>query len=201
MESDSAIGGCFGDCYFDGDFDGGGFSGCGHGGWGAGSPAGPLGGCDDVDGSTGDRGACRILGGLGMSRVCRARNPKSEIRNPKSKTRRAELETGNSRGGVIAFDTGPGNMVMDAVVALASGGKLRFDGGGRLAAKGQLDEQALSEAAEASLFFQRQLTPEVDRPRGFFWRWPLRRSAFLEVSQGKTEDPNIENLLHYPRRV
>ena len=41
---------------------------------------------------------------------------------------------------VFAFDTGPGNMVIDAVVAEGSGGKERFDDGGTLAAKGRVDE-------------------------------------------------------------
>jgi anhydro-N-acetylmuramic acid kinase len=37
---------------------------------------------------------------------------------------------------VIAFDTGPGNMVMDAVVALLSGGAKTFDEDGAMAARG-----------------------------------------------------------------
>jgi anhydro-N-acetylmuramic acid kinase len=39
---------------------------------------------------------------------------------------------------VIAFDTGPGNMLLDAVVSLGTRGRQRFDRGGRLAAKGEL---------------------------------------------------------------
>lgn len=38
---------------------------------------------------------------------------------------------------VIAFDTGPGNMVIDALVSHYSGGKLRYDDGGSMAAKGK----------------------------------------------------------------
>lgn len=40
---------------------------------------------------------------------------------------------------VYAFDTGPGNMVMDALAARATGGALRWDEGGRLAARGRVD--------------------------------------------------------------
>ena len=45
------------------------------------------------------------------------------------------------RGGrpedTFAFDTGPGNMVMDAVAERITGGKLRCDIGGKIAARGQ----------------------------------------------------------------
>jgi anhydro-N-acetylmuramic acid kinase len=43
----------------------------------------------------------------------------------------------------IAFDTGPGNMVMDALAAEHTGGKLRFDRSGRLAARGTVNRIAL----------------------------------------------------------
>ena len=46
---------------------------------------------------------------------------------------------------LIAFDTGPGNMVSDYLVeALTSGGE-RFDRGGRMAAQGEPDEDLLAE--------------------------------------------------------
>lgn len=44
---------------------------------------------------------------------------------------------------VVAFDTGPGNMAIDAAAARASGGRERFDRGGRLAAAGRVDEGML----------------------------------------------------------
>lgn len=44
---------------------------------------------------------------------------------------------------VFAFDTGPGNMVMDQLVSHFSGGKQRFDEGGRIARSGQVSEQLL----------------------------------------------------------
>jgi anhydro-N-acetylmuramic acid kinase len=43
-----------------------------------------------------------------------------------------------TRPAVVAFDTGPGNMLMDAAVSLGTGGRKGFDRGGRLAAKGKV---------------------------------------------------------------
>jgi anhydro-N-acetylmuramic acid kinase len=44
---------------------------------------------------------------------------------------------------VIAFDTGPGNMVIDALVAKYTNGKQLFDRGGNIAAKGHVDRKLL----------------------------------------------------------
>lgn len=46
---------------------------------------------------------------------------------------------------IIAFDTGPGNMVIDAAVALADNVNLRCDRGGRIAATGTIDKKLLGE--------------------------------------------------------
>ncbi|HVT81121.1 MAG TPA: anhydro-N-acetylmuramic acid kinase [Phycisphaerae bacterium] len=56
---------------------------------------------------------------------------------------------------VIAFDTGPGNMVMDAVVSMATGGRQRFDRGGRLAGKGAVDVRLFREL-QAHPYFSRR---------------------------------------------
>ena len=44
---------------------------------------------------------------------------------------------------VMAFDTGPGNMVMDALAAEWTSGRQRFDRNGRMAAKGRVDRRLL----------------------------------------------------------
>ncbi len=44
---------------------------------------------------------------------------------------------------VIAFDTGPGNMVMDGVMRALSGGSQHYDKGGDLAAQGNVHEELL----------------------------------------------------------
>jgi anhydro-N-acetylmuramic acid kinase len=47
--------------------------------------------------------------------------------------------------GGTAFDTGPGNMVIDALAREYSKGKLRFDRGGKIAASGRVDRGLLDE--------------------------------------------------------
>jgi anhydro-N-acetylmuramic acid kinase len=45
---------------------------------------------------------------------------------------------------VIAFDTGPGNMVIDQLVTIATNGKSGYDAGGRIAAEGYLNRPLLN---------------------------------------------------------
>jgi anhydro-N-acetylmuramic acid kinase len=54
------------------------------------------------------------------------------------------LPPGASRGDVVAFDTGPGNMVIDAVTEALTGGRLRFDRDGELAGRGRVREELLA---------------------------------------------------------
>lgn len=45
---------------------------------------------------------------------------------------------------VVAFDTGPGNMVIDQLVARATGGRMRFDEGGAIAAGARVSPDLLA---------------------------------------------------------
>ena len=45
---------------------------------------------------------------------------------------------------VYAFDTGPGNMIIDAVVSALTGGAKTYDAGGAMAAEGRVDEVLLA---------------------------------------------------------
>ena len=56
---------------------------------------------------------------------------------------------------VVAFDTGPGNMVIDALAEVASEGTLKFDKGGELGAKGTVNG-ALLEAWLDDPYFRRK---------------------------------------------
>ena len=53
------------------------------------------------------------------------------------------LPAGCELNEVTAFDTGPGNMVMDALVSRLTGGKQSYDDGGRLAASGKVIPELL----------------------------------------------------------
>lgn len=54
------------------------------------------------------------------------------------------LPAGCTLDEVTAFDTGPGNMVMDALVSKMTGGKAAYDDGGRLAASGSVIPELLA---------------------------------------------------------
>ena len=54
------------------------------------------------------------------------------------------LPAGCTLDQVTAFDTGPGNMVMDALASKITGGKMTFDDGGRLAASGTVIPELLA---------------------------------------------------------
>lgn len=49
---------------------------------------------------------------------------------------------------VIAFDTGPGNMLMDRIVQLHSGGENKYDQGGKLASCGEVNLELLERLLE-----------------------------------------------------
>jgi anhydro-N-acetylmuramic acid kinase len=55
------------------------------------------------------------------------------------------LPAGCQPDDIIAFDTGPGNMIMDGIISILSRGKLKFDRGGRIAARGAVDKAILSD--------------------------------------------------------
>jgi len=57
--------------------------------------------------------------------------------------------------GIVAFDTGPGNMVMDAVVIAGTGGSARYDDGGAIAARGRVDEGLVGELMRDPYFARR----------------------------------------------
>ena len=60
----------------------------------------------------------------------------------------------NERDRPIAFDTGPGNALLDAAVSHFSEGKLTFDRGGKLAQRGRMNEEWL-EALLQHPYYQR----------------------------------------------
>jgi anhydro-N-acetylmuramic acid kinase len=60
---------------------------------------------------------------------------------------------------VIAFDTGPGNMVVDQLVSLYTNGRQNFDAGGAIAMKGTLKRKLLDRCLRAVYF--RRVPPKT----------------------------------------
>ena len=68
---------------------------------------------------------------------------------------------------MTAFDTGPGNMVTDALVSALTRGRQAFDRDGRWAARGQVSEKLLAEMMTHP--FLQAAAPQDHRPGGV-WR-------------------------------
>jgi len=62
------------------------------------------------------------------------------------------LARGGSLADVLAFDTGPGNSVLDALMSLRSGGRETHDRDGAVAARGRVNEALLAELLEDPFF-------------------------------------------------
>jgi anhydro-N-acetylmuramic acid kinase len=85
---------------------------------------------------------------------------------------------------VLAFDTGPGNMVMDAVVTTLTHGKLTFDRDGKLAARGKVSEALLAECMKHP--FIRRRPPKTTGREEFgemFVREFLAKACKLRLSR------------------
>jgi anhydro-N-acetylmuramic acid kinase len=88
---------------------------------------------------------------------------------------------------VIAFDTGPGNMVMDGVVTTLSRGRQTWDRDGRWAASGQTSERLLQECLKHP--YLRRSLPKTTGREEFgeeFLQWLLGRARRLRLSEADT---------------
>jgi len=88
---------------------------------------------------------------------------------------------------VIAFDTGPGNMVIDATVAVLSKGKLTYDRDGRWGAQGKTSEKLLAYCLEHP--FLHRHPPKTTGREEFgelFLRKFLSRARQLRLSAADT---------------
>jgi anhydro-N-acetylmuramic acid kinase len=64
------------------------------------------------------------------------------------------IPAGATASQVLAFDTGPGNMLIDALAAHFSAGRLRYDRGARLARQGRLEPALLAKLLSEPFFRQ-----------------------------------------------
>ena len=97
--------------------------------------------------------AAQNIGGIANVTFLPPIGESSESRS-KEKDSLGELRSSNTNG-VIAFDTGPGNMLIDEAARLATDGAWNYDHDGALAAQGIVDEPLLAEWM-AEPFFQLQ---------------------------------------------
>ena len=65
------------------------------------------------------------------------------------------LAAGGSVDDILAFDTGPGNMLIDRLAWHATGGRAKFDRGGRMAAQGKVDAALLADLMRHPFFWRR----------------------------------------------
>jgi anhydro-N-acetylmuramic acid kinase len=87
------------------------------------------------------------------------------------------LPAGGTLNEVFAFDTGPGNMVMDALASRMTGGRLRYDAGGKLAASGSVSSELLAWLIESDSYLR--LPPPKTTGREYYG------SAFVDALQEK----------------
>jgi anhydro-N-acetylmuramic acid kinase len=89
-----------------------------------------------------------------------------------------------SAGQPLAFDTGPGNALIDALVSVATGGRLSFDRDGALAAKGQVDEALLAQLLDHPFFSEE---PPRSTGRELFGRPMIERLIEVVGPEGDSD--------------
>lgn len=65
------------------------------------------------------------------------------------------LPAGSGRDGIFAFDTGPGNVLLDEFLFHATSGRIRYDRDGKLAAAGRVDQELLDAYLEHPYFYEK----------------------------------------------
>ncbi|MFW5840561.1 MAG: anhydro-N-acetylmuramic acid kinase, partial [Planctomycetota bacterium] len=70
---------------------------------------------------------------------------------------------------VLAFDTGPGNLLLDALVRRLTGGRENFDRDGRLALAGRIDQSMVADWAKHPYFDRKP--PKSTGPEEFAGHW------------------------------
>ncbi|MBI2819115.1 MAG: anhydro-N-acetylmuramic acid kinase [Acidobacteria bacterium] len=92
------------------------------------------------------------------------------------------IPAGGSPSDVIAFDTGPGNMLMDALAARLTGGRKAYDADGRLAAQGKVSQPILARLLRQRYF---QAPPPKTAGREQFGAAYLKRYFIAEFGSSR----------------
>lgn len=109
---------------------------------------------------------------------------------------------------IVAGDTGPGNVLLDAFTELGTGGKLHYDKDGRLAARGSVHEKCLRELS-AMPFIRKPLPKSAEREwfgkslaRKLFPKYRnLSLADFLATACAFTAESVAAHLAHYAPRM
>ena len=96
------------------------------------------------------------------------------------------LPAGGKPEDVFAFDTGPGNMIIDAVTAAVTGGRQTYDAGGTLAAQGHVNG-ALLARLQADAYYALPLPKTTGRER-FGTQYTAAMLAWPEAEGLSPED-------------
>ena len=111
------------------------------------------------------------------------------------------LPAGADPSDVLAYDTGPGNMIMDAVAQMLSGGQLVYDDSGQWAARGNPDQDLLREMM-AHPYFHAEPPKSTGRNcsvttmRFRFWSKPGSGTSQMRIRW-----PRPRRLRHIPLRI
>ena len=95
---------------------------------------------------------------------------------------------------LVAFETGPGTRLLDAVIRQGSRGKENFDTGGKHAVQGRCLEALLSSWLEHSYFVQR---PPKSLPRSEFGPDWIARAATAVAEQNGTLEDLLCTITHF----
>jgi len=92
----------------------------------------------------------------------------------------ANLTLVHAEGDPVAFDTGPGNMLLDGALARATAGRARFDEDGALGCVGRVDGAWLDELVADDEFLRRTPPRSTGRER-YGEAWLARHAARLDA--------------------
>ncbi|MCL2648872.1 MAG: anhydro-N-acetylmuramic acid kinase [Phycisphaerales bacterium] len=113
------------------------------------------------------------------------------------------LPPSNKKQSILAFDTGPGNMLLDAAISLATHGQHRYDKNGRLAANGSLDMPLFRELQSHPYFTRRppKSTGREDFGQQLAQQLLNRRQNQTKLDKNRQKQTKIENLLNTITRL